>query len=248
MIASHQIAAARREADESLGQTRMGRALAETHGRLLRTLGAIQVVARLVSPIAVPVLKSSALLALFWCIFRGAARLKKPNEPLGDEMYQHLVLYQETTRSPERPATSADDAAVRNAVPPAPRSHPSDLDDFVIPNEPSNAPTLSEWLKSKQRRTSNPQCHARLVREWLMIACEGPGTLASVTAIAGEDRDVVGWSRPDSTVVFPIHRGDRRLFSLDIVCEGAKFPFACPIRISEVWLEGMTFPEISVSQ
>ena len=144
---------------------------------------------------------------------------------------------------------------------------PTELDDLQLPDVASSAPTQAEWLATQRLRTTSADCTARLVREWITIVCTlgnwaGQYPLGIVRVMSGDPTDVGTWtwipkpkSEYDATsihvaAVFPVRRGDRRIVELTYEETGAKPIFNHPaaFTISELWLEGMPSPEISVTR
>ena len=172
----------------------------------------------------------------------------------------------EATEAPEAedepPRADKDDSP---RAPPRPRSAPTELDDLDIADLRTDAPTTKEWLAVDPVRTQALACRARLVREWISITCSlrlntWNEPMGLLRVVAGDPTDVSTWSYTNEKVaaviggpevtaaaVFPLRRGDRRLMELGYVSHGAKFAFADAFTISEVWLEGMPSPEISVT-
>jgi hypothetical protein len=150
---------------------------------------------------------------------------------------------------------------------PPPKLLSTELDDLQLPDVASAPPTDKEWLAAKRMRTTSSDCTARIVREWMTILCSlgvnvGPREpLGVVRVISGDATDVGTWSWIETkgpekipaeafvAAVFPVRRGDRRLLELTFRQFGAKptFNAVLAFTISELWLEGMTSPEISVT-
>ena len=149
---------------------------------------------------------------------------------------------------------------------PLPKLLPTELDDLHLPDVASPAPTEAEWVAAKRLRTTSFDCKARVVREWITIVCSlgvaGAYPFGMVRVLAGDPKDVGTWTwnskrKEDDAVlesfvaaVFPVRRGDRRILEITFQRFGAKptFDRAAAFTVSELWLDGMESPEISVTR
>ena len=165
------------------------------------------------------------------------------------------------------PSAETSASAEGQASPP-----PQGAQEAIAPNDaqtaPSAKPTFAEWSSARRLRTESRDCTLRLVREWAMIACSVGAVSDSPTpyarVISGDATNVTpsGWiPRPEKDdhyyyaeshvyAVLPLRRGDRRIFELGYAHDGAAMRLdpALVFVVSEVWLEGMRSPEISVTR
>jgi hypothetical protein len=170
---------------------------------------------------------------------------------------------------PSPPFVAHETNALASAPPFAPKLLPTELDDLPVTDVVSAPPKEKEWIETTARATTNPSCHAKLVREWMKITC-AVGTLymsdpiATVRVLFGDatQLSVTGyippsanggyntWAESYATAILPLRRRDRRIFELTFLQGGTKLEFAHPtvFTISEVWLEGMKSPEITVTR
>jgi hypothetical protein len=171
---------------------------------------------------------------------------------------------------PPPPPYAQEEPSLASAPPLfAPKLLPTELDALAIPDAVSPPPTETEWIETIARVTTSPSCHAKLVREWLKITCAiGALTMsdpiASVRVLAGDARQLSvsgyippsanagsnDWTESYATVILPLRLRDRRIFELTFLQGGKKLAFAHPtvFTVSEVWLEGMASPEITVTR
>jgi hypothetical protein len=122
-------------------------------------------------------------------------------------------------------------------------------------------PKPDEWKAAPVVRLSRDveACRAYRVREWLKIHCAGfPAAGASL--LAGTRTGVGLWVDPprdpgdemktlrSAEVIFPLRRGDGRLFQIGQFGEGYDGPVAWNLAftISEQWIEGDGAPIVSV--
>jgi hypothetical protein len=96
-------------------------------------------------------------------------------------------------------------------------------------------------------------CRAQRVREWIRARCSimVPGEqLAQATLITGSKDGVeLSTAKGVAELVFPVRRGDRRIFEVDRLVEAWKswVLYDGTIVISEVWLPGSPAPEIAIT-
>jgi hypothetical protein len=113
------------------------------------------------------------------------------------------------------------------------------------PQTRSPAPTRGEWGQAKPVRATRSLsgCTIKRVREWVRAECGGNalmmagGSQEGVTLDANLNRDV------ESAIVFPVRRGDRRVFQLASFWKWMN-EFGV---LSEQWLDGDAEPTITVS-
>ena len=128
--------------------------------------------------------------------------------------------------------------------------------------EVSKTPKMDEWSAAPKVRLARnvPGCNAYRVREWLKIHCSGfPGAGASL--ITGSRDGVLVWVDPaggegpdamskprDAEVVFPVRRGDGRLFQIAQFGEGYDGPIGWnnAYAISEYWVDGEPAPIVTI--
>ena len=175
---------------------------------------------------------------------------------------------------PARPAPKDDVLPPVPAVRPLHEEPPpkrlpqaTELDELAIADGHSAMPTSAEWLAEKRMATSHSRCFARVVREWMSIECTTPPNrafepLGLVRVLAGDASEVQQWTynatrqdvdafaRVTAAAVFPVRRGDRRLLEIVYIAHGAhqRFDRAEAYTISVTWLEGMSSPEITVTE
>jgi hypothetical protein len=153
------------------------------------------------------------------------------------------------------------------AVPAAPSAAPvreegTPLDASPPGVEISKTPTIDEWKTAPQAKLARsvPACKSYRVREWLKIHCSGfPGAGASL--VAGSRDGVLVWVDPaggdgpdamakprDAEVVFPMRRGDGRLFQIAQFGEGYDGPIGWnnAYAVSEYWIDGEPGPIVTV--
>lgn len=168
-------------------------------------------------------------------------------------------------------------AASAPAVPAAPSAAPSaaaavtatvavanlpSLDADPPSAEVSKTPKMDEWSAAPKVKLARnvPGCNAYRVREWLKIHCSGfPG--AGAALVAGSRDGVLVWVDPaggegpeamakprDAEVVFPMRRGDGRLFQIAQFGEGYDGPIGWnnAYAISEYWVDGEPAPIVTI--
>jgi len=156
---------------------------------------------------------------------------------------------------------------VSSVAPSAPPALPAEL--VAAPSldadppgaEVTPVPKPDEWKAAPVVRLARDvdACRAYRVREWLKIHCAGfPAAGASL--LAGTRTGVGLWVDPprdpadgmktlsSAEVIFPVRRGDGRLFQLGQFGEGYDGPIAWNLAftISEQWIEGDRAPIVSV--
>ncbi len=127
--------------------------------------------------------------------------------------------------------------------------------------EATPAPKPDEWKAAPVVRLAHDveACRAYRVREWLKIHCAGfPAAGASL--LAGTRTGVGLWVDPprdaadgmktlrSAEVIFPVRRGDGRLFQIGQFGEGYDGPIAWNLAftVSEQWIEGDPAPIVTV--
>jgi len=145
----------------------------------------------------------------------------------------------------------AEDAGAAGAAP--------SVGDISFPEEKSPRPGFYDWKKEGQPLALSPGsyapgCKVLRIREWVRIRCDT--TLAQVALVGGNHEGVLlnldpvteDWQFfPDGgEIVFPVRRGDRRVFELLGVEWGYKGANTATsfLVISESWLPGDAAPEI----
>jgi len=143
-----------------------------------------------------------------------------------------------------------------SAAPPPPKD-PIPLASVVFPAEKSPTPKLDEWnaapLVLLTENSEKARCHARVVREWLKIHCDGPTGM--IRLLAGSPSDVVFWISPvemgsslskASEIVVAVRKGDRRLIQFFGLMEGYEGPAWPTVAgfVEEHWDEGDDHPTV----
>jgi hypothetical protein len=129
------------------------------------------------------------------------------------------------------------------------------------PAEPTPVPKLDEWSAAPAVRLTRDvaACTAYRVREWVKIHCAG-SPAAGVSLLAGTRTGVALWVDPPkdasetmktprtAEVIFPVRRGDGRLFQVGQFGEGYDGPVAWNLAytVSEQWIEGARAPTLTV--
>lgn len=127
--------------------------------------------------------------------------------------------------------------------------------------EVTAAPRPDEWKNAPAVRLSHDvdACRAYRVREWLKVHCAA-FPAAGVSLLAGPRAGVQLWVDPprdpgdgmktlrSAEVIFPVRRGDGRLFQLGQFGEGYDGPVAWNLAftLSEQWIEGDSAPIVSI--
>jgi hypothetical protein len=155
---------------------------------------------------------------------------------------------------------ASDDAGAA----PEPKVAPVDVGAFTLDPptaEVTPAPKPDEWKAAPAARLSRDveACRGYRVREWLKIHCAG-FPAAGVSLLAGTRTGVGLWVDPprdpsdgmktarSAEVIFPVRRGDGRLFQVGQFGEGYDGPVAWNLAytISEQWIDGERAPIITV--
>jgi hypothetical protein len=123
----------------------------------------------------------------------------------------------------------------------------------------SPLPKTAEWTDQVQRSlVTRPEyaCTFQHVREWHRITCSA--TNATVMLVAGTADGVSVWATAErAQLLFPVRRGDRRVFEVmphahTVMVEGnygafpSEQPGGGPVVLSETWLEGEDAPTLVV--
>jgi hypothetical protein len=130
-------------------------------------------------------------------------------------------------------------------------------------SDASKTPKPEEWKTAPKVKLTRdtPGCTAYRIREWLKVHCTGlPAAGASL--LAGTRDGVQVWVEPglltegkdamkkvhDAEVVFPVRRGDGRVFQIAQFGEGYDGPIGwnTGVLVSESWVDGEAAPIISV--
>jgi hypothetical protein len=158
----------------------------------------------------------------------------------------------DSASSPE-PSASAASSGAADAGPPLPK-----FDAEPFSDEKTASPTAADWKPTLPVALSDPLpfgCKAYRVREWVKIRCSQLAT-AEVAMLSG-DRDGVmlfidpprgeGFTvSPGGEIVFPVRRGDRRVFEWSTFgesYEGPGFPELAFV-ISQSWTPDEPSPRI----
>ena len=155
-------------------------------------------------------------------------------------------------RSSAGPAASSS-AAHAPAAPP----DPVPLARLALPSEKSPLPKLDEWVSAPvvelTENAEKSRCHARVVREWLKIHCDGGWGL--IRQLAGSPSDLAFWIAPrkenssmgdGAEIIVALRKGDRRLmqlFGLREAYEGPAWPSVAGF-VEERWDEGDEHPTV----
>jgi len=138
---------------------------------------------------------------------------------------------------------------------------PNSFTESPPPPDASPAPKPEEWKDAPKVRIDHDveACRAYRLREWIKINCTGLPA-AGVSLLAGTRADVALWVDPPKDdaetmktpraveVIFPVRRGDGRLFQVGQFGEGYDGPVSWNVglAISEQWIEGERAPIVSV--
>jgi hypothetical protein len=126
--------------------------------------------------------------------------------------------------------------------------------DAEPPAGKSAPPLWKEWRGATEIgiASGSPACRVTHVREWVRVKCDlGQETLAEMALIAGS-REGVSFGHnefgPGYDVVFPVRRGDRRVFQIVKVASWSKYSveYDAAFAITEAWLPGAASPVITV--
>ena len=167
--------------------------------------------------------------------------------PGGGTDRAHLApLLRPYGRMEVRPGATDSDPSAFAEDPPAPEATP--------------APKPDEWKDAPLVHLDHDvdACKAYRVREWVKIHCSAM-PFAGASLLAGTRAGVAIWIDPpkdDDTmktlrgaeVIFPVRRGDGRLFQIGQFGEGYDGPVAwnAAITLSEQWVEGERAPIVSL--
>jgi hypothetical protein len=150
------------------------------------------------------------------------------------------------------PTASAAASAVSDAGPAIPRFDAEPFSDEKTPR-----PTLDEWKPTKPVALTEPLpfgCNAYRVREWVKIRCSKLAS-AEITMLGGSREGVLLFIDPvtefsivpsGGEVLFPVRRGDRRVFEWSTFgesYEGPGFP-TIAFLISASWAPDEPSPRI----
>jgi hypothetical protein len=157
--------------------------------------------------------------------------------------------------SAEEISTETDSVAPTVAEPPAIPNEK--LERLTISNTRTSAPKQREWQEGKpvELARDHAWCAGRLVREWLRIRCFMPHVVGA--SLLGGDRDgtslrMVGkfdeHSADSAEIVFPLRRGDRRVFQITALAENDLWGGAESLSamISESWVDDDRGPIVVV--
>ena len=120
-----------------------------------------------------------------------------------------------------------------------------------LDDEKTAKPAKAEWSKAdayRVARITDRACSVKRIHEWVRVECGPRGykdvELLSATAREGLDVAVTeGKDGSSAVVIFPAHRGDRRLFEID---RWTKWGGTPDVLVSEQWLAGDEGPIIVV--
>ncbi len=141
------------------------------------------------------------------------------------------------------------------------------FDAEAFPEEKSKPPRPAEWKEAPRVRVTRvaqriTDCSASRVREWIKIHCDRK--TAGIRLIAGSTDGIALWvpepipTAADPTqlgtlgrfaeIVFPVRRGDRRVFeTLDFVFgDWEGWGTSSGVLVEERWAEGAKNPEIAL--
>lgn len=172
------------------------------------------------------------------------------------------------TPAADAPAVPASPSAAPSAAPPTTSAtamvagEGTSLDADPPSAEISKTPKLDEWNGAPTVKLARnvPGCKAYRVREWLKIHCSGfPGAGASL--VTGSRDGVLVWVDPaggegpdamakprDAEIVFPVRRGDGRVFQIAQFGEGYDGPIGWnnAYAVSEYWIAGEPAPIVTI--
>lgn len=158
-------------------------------------------------------------------------------------------------------ASASASAPSPSASAAAEKSGPVRFYDEPFTDEKTKLPTPAEWKPTTPVRLNTPlpfDCNAYRLREWVKIRCSSLQT-AELALLGGEREGVALFvdppPRPDAfpvspggEIVFPVRRGDRRVFEWSTFgdsYEGVGFPVLA-FLISESWAPDEPAPVIIV--
>jgi hypothetical protein len=137
----------------------------------------------------------------------------------------------------------------------APGGEERPLDGDAIPAEKSRSPKVTEWpaapqVKLTRKGPAAASCHARLLREWMRVRCEGQ--VFAVSLLGGSPEGVAFWiggtaEEPFGEILTPVRRGDRRVFQLWAPGKDAAGAFVAKpmLVVQEQWVEGQRTPIVT---
>jgi hypothetical protein len=151
--------------------------------------------------------------------------------------------------------------AVASAKPregPPPRA-PAPVPLAAFAGEPSKKPTLAEWKEAPEvaiarRSPAAHACRVQRVREWTKVHCDV--LTSAVRQLAGNTDDVLPWVVPNhldptelrsgAEVIFPLRRGDRRIFQFYELSGGAYDGFGSEpgVVVEARWLSREAEPSV----
>jgi DNA-binding beta-propeller fold protein YncE/mono/diheme cytochrome c family protein len=111
------------------------------------------------------------------------------------------------------------------------------------PAAPSPEPSKVEWTRAPEVQLARQSegCDVKRIREWIRVHCVGDN---HVTLLGGQREGVrvVGAMEVESQVIFPVRRGDRRVFQL-----GGQWKWMTPKNVlSEQWIAGESAPVLTI--
>lgn len=134
---------------------------------------------------------------------------------------------------------------------------------WVPPQEESKRPSEADWAKAEPLalERSHRMCKAARIREWVRVQCKRSGRTGEpylgLRVVGGSHEDVRvadpaegEKGKRDIAVVFPVHRGDRRVIEIVGTQELGWKSFTVyeelELVVSETWLDGDPAPSITV--
>jgi mono/diheme cytochrome c family protein len=165
-------------------------------------------------------------------------------------------------RTPAPPSVASADADLApvdlECAPPAPAEDTSSLATDPPAEEQSASPTSVEWKDAEDLallRMPKP-CTAQRLREWLRLECviatPHEFTMPRKVALVAGSRDGVEFGGTWNSVnaVFPLRRGDRRVFVIDdhVASWRGFHQTETELVVSEAWLDGAAAPVVTVTE
>jgi hypothetical protein len=131
---------------------------------------------------------------------------------------------------------------------------PASLADDPPADEATPRPTAAEWREAQAVAPARSArgCKAQRVREWLRVACPVSGELAAMDLLAGPREGVAFEPRTKrgsaQGVIFPLRRGDRRVFEVVHVEGFSRYTteYDVAFTVSEDWLADAKGPTVVV--
>lgn len=157
-----------------------------------------------------------------------------------------------------RDASAGEAAPVASAGGEKPAAVASGTGDFFDPPGPEKTtmPKKGEWEKSGSfahgARPFPKRCSMTRVREWMKVHCDvSQGT---ALLVAGSRDGVFLWGGNDGAeIIFPLRRGDRRVFEIESADTMGMGPYGAGGRsaspttiIQEEWIEGEAEPIVLI--